>query len=155
MIFHAENHKNNCKILEELIRLKMLLFTTKFFPQFYWLWFFLCAVSIDSKVLYLSQIYCLLTCIILLQVSVRRHSTMYVVNLLIPSCFLITVDLFSFVLPIQNIDRSLFKMTLILGYTVFLLSTNDLLPITGNTIPLISQFLEALLVYFTACEECI
>ncbi|XP_023195564.1 5-hydroxytryptamine receptor 3E [Xiphophorus maculatus] len=88
-------------------------------------------------------------------VSVRRHSTMYVVNLLIPSCFLITVDLFSFVLPIQNIDRSLFKMTLILGYTVFLLSTNDLLPITGNTIPLISQFLEALLVYFTACEECI
>ncbi|XP_032427422.1 5-hydroxytryptamine receptor 3E-like [Xiphophorus hellerii] len=102
---------------------------------------FLCALSIDSKVLYLSQIYCLLTCIILLQVSVRRHSTMYVVNLLIPSCFLITVDLFSFILPIQNIDRSLFKMTLILGYTVFLLSTNDLLPITGNTIPLINVFL--------------
>uniref|UniRef100_M3ZUD2 Neurotransmitter-gated ion-channel transmembrane domain-containing protein n=1 Tax=Xiphophorus maculatus TaxID=8083 RepID=M3ZUD2_XIPMA len=75
------------------------------------------------------------------KVSVRRHSTMYVVNLLIPSCFLITVDLFSFVLPIQNIDRSLFKMTLILGYTVFLLSTNDLLPITGNTIPLINVFL--------------
>ncbi|XP_043985173.1 uncharacterized protein LOC122838528 [Gambusia affinis] len=74
-------------------------------------------------------------------VSVRRHSTMYVVNLLIPSCFLITVDLFSFVLPIQSIDRSLFKMTLVLGYTVFLLSTNDLLPITGNTIPLINVFL--------------
>ncbi|MEQ2191096.1 hypothetical protein XENOCAPTIV_020720 [Xenoophorus captivus] len=64
---------------------------------------------------------------------------MYVVNLLIPSCFLITVDLFSFMLPIQTVDRSSFKMTLVLGYTVFLLSTNDLLPITGNTIPLISQ----------------
>uniref|UniRef100_A0A3B3XL20 Uncharacterized protein n=2 Tax=Poecilia mexicana TaxID=48701 RepID=A0A3B3XL20_9TELE len=74
-------------------------------------------------------------------VSVRRHSTMYVVNLLIPSCFLITVDLFSFILPIQSIDRSLFKMTLVLGYTVFLLSTNDLLPNTGNTIPLINVFL--------------
>ncbi|XP_035996636.1 5-hydroxytryptamine receptor 3A-like [Fundulus heteroclitus] len=74
-------------------------------------------------------------------ISVRRHSTMYVVNLLIPSCFLITVDLFSFMLPVQNVDRSLFKMTLVLGYTVFLLSTNDLLPITGDTIPLINVFL--------------
>uniref|UniRef100_A0A3Q2NSZ1 Neurotransmitter-gated ion-channel ligand-binding domain-containing protein n=1 Tax=Fundulus heteroclitus TaxID=8078 RepID=A0A3Q2NSZ1_FUNHE len=84
---------------------------------------------------------CLLTCNPLLQISVRRHSTMYVVNLLIPSCFLITVDLFSFMLPVQNVDRSLFKMTLVLGYTVFLLSTNDLLPITGDTIPLINVFL--------------
>ena len=64
---------------------------------------------------------------------------MYVVNLIIPSFFLITVDLFSFVLPPQNIDRSAFKMTLILGYTVFLLLMNELLPVTGNTIPLISK----------------
>ncbi|KAM6938600.1 5-hydroxytryptamine receptor 3C-like [Lycodopsis pacificus] len=76
-----------------------------------------------------------------LQVSVRRRATLYVVNLLIPSCFLITVDLFSFLLPPQNIDRSLFKMTLILGYTVFLLIMNDLLPVTGNTTPLINVFL--------------
>ncbi|XP_078114927.1 5-hydroxytryptamine receptor 3E-like isoform X2 [Sander vitreus] len=74
-------------------------------------------------------------------VSVRRRATLYVVNLLIPSCFLITVDLFSFLLPPQTMDRSAFKMTLILGYTVFLLIMNDLLPITGNTIPLINVFL--------------
>ncbi|XP_077964421.1 uncharacterized protein LOC120823430 [Gasterosteus aculeatus] len=74
-------------------------------------------------------------------VSVRRRATLYVVNLLIPSCFLITVDLFSFLLPPQNVDRSLFKMTLILGYTVFLLIMNDLLPTTGDTIPLINVFL--------------
>ncbi|XP_077391126.1 uncharacterized protein LOC144027457 isoform X2 [Festucalex cinctus] len=74
-------------------------------------------------------------------ISLRRRSTLYVVNLLIPSCFLITVDLFSFLLPPQKVDRSLFKMTLILGYTVFLLLMNDLLPITGNTIPLINVFL--------------
>ncbi|XP_019730707.1 5-hydroxytryptamine receptor 3A-like [Hippocampus comes] len=74
-------------------------------------------------------------------ISVRRRSMLYVVNLLIPSCFLITVDLFSFLLPPQKVDRSLFKMTLILGFTVFLLLMNDLLPITGNTIPLISVFL--------------
>ncbi|XP_028443533.1 5-hydroxytryptamine receptor 3E-like [Perca flavescens] len=74
-------------------------------------------------------------------VSVRRRATLYVVNLLIPSCFLITVDLFSFLLPPQTVDRSAFKMTLILGYTVFLLIMNNLLPITGNTIPLINVFL--------------
>ncbi|XP_063748254.1 5-hydroxytryptamine receptor 3C-like [Eleginops maclovinus] len=74
-------------------------------------------------------------------VTVRRRATLYVVNLLIPSCFLITVDLFSFLLPADSSNRSLFKMTLILGYTVFLLIMNDLLPTTGNTIPLINVFL--------------
>ncbi|XP_059923138.1 5-hydroxytryptamine receptor 3C-like [Gadus macrocephalus] len=63
------------------------------------------------------------------------------VNLIIPSCFLVTVDLFSFLLPPQSVDRSAFKMTLILGYTVFLLLMNDLLPVTGNTIPIINVFL--------------
>ncbi|XP_039462445.1 5-hydroxytryptamine receptor 3C-like isoform X2 [Oreochromis aureus] len=47
------------------------------------------------------------------------------------------VDLFSFMLPPQSVDRSSFKMTLILGYTVFLLIMNDLLPITGETTPFI------------------
>ncbi|XP_028301247.1 5-hydroxytryptamine receptor 3A-like isoform X2 [Gouania willdenowi] len=74
-------------------------------------------------------------------ISVRRRSTLYVVNLLLPSCFLISLDLFSFILPPKSVDRSLFKMTLILGYTVFLLMMNDLLPVTGNTIPLINVFL--------------
>uniref|UniRef100_A0A4W6D908 Neurotransmitter-gated ion-channel transmembrane domain-containing protein n=1 Tax=Lates calcarifer TaxID=8187 RepID=A0A4W6D908_LATCA len=75
---------------------------------------------------------------------------MYVVNLLIPSCFLITVDLFSFLLPPQAVDRSSFKMTLILGYTVFLLIMNDLLPITGNTIPLINVFFSLCLALMVA-----
>uniref|UniRef100_A0A3Q0S279 Neurotransmitter-gated ion-channel transmembrane domain-containing protein n=1 Tax=Amphilophus citrinellus TaxID=61819 RepID=A0A3Q0S279_AMPCI len=75
---------------------------------------------------------------------------MYVVNLLIPSCFLITVDLFSFLLPPQSVDRSNFKMTLILGYTVFLLIMNDLLPATGNTIPLINVFFSICLTLMVA-----
>ncbi|XP_054872387.1 5-hydroxytryptamine receptor 3A-like [Amphiprion ocellaris] len=70
----------------------------------------------------------------------RRRPVLYVVNLLIPSCFLITVDLFSFLLPPQSVDRSSFKMTLILGYTVFLLIMNNLLPATGEKTPLISVF---------------
>ncbi|XP_076581983.1 5-hydroxytryptamine receptor 3A-like [Chaetodon auriga] len=83
-------------------------------------------------------------------IRVRRRATLYVVNLLIPSCFLITVDLFSFLLPPQAVDRSSFKMTLILGYTVFLLIMNDLLPITGNSIPLINVFFSLCLALMVA-----
>ncbi|XP_039984754.1 5-hydroxytryptamine receptor 3A-like [Xiphias gladius] len=73
-------------------------------------------------------------------IILRRRPILYVVNLLIPSCFLITLDLFSFLLPPQSVDRASFKMTLILGYTVFLLIMNDLLPVTGETTPLINIF---------------
>ncbi|XP_045905956.1 5-hydroxytryptamine receptor 3C-like [Micropterus dolomieu] len=77
---------------------------------------------------------------IIYSLILRRRSLLYVVNLLIPSCFLITVDLFSFLLPPHSVDRSSFKMTLILGYTVFLLIMNDLLPSTGGRTPLINIF---------------
>ncbi|XP_028259739.1 uncharacterized protein LOC114434618 [Parambassis ranga] len=73
-------------------------------------------------------------------IVLRRRPTMYVVNLLIPSCFLLALDLFSFILPPASVDRSSFKMTLILGYTVFLLIMNDLLPITGEETPLLNVF---------------
>uniref|UniRef100_A0A3Q3DWY6 Neurotransmitter-gated ion-channel ligand-binding domain-containing protein n=1 Tax=Hippocampus comes TaxID=109280 RepID=A0A3Q3DWY6_HIPCM len=74
----------------------------------------------------------------------------FFLNLLLPSIFLITVDLFSFLLPPQSVDRSSFKMTLILGYTVFLLIMNDLLPITGNTIPIINIFFSMCLALMVA-----
>ncbi|KAM4740045.1 5-hydroxytryptamine receptor 3A-like [Anableps anableps] len=74
------------------------------------------------------------------QLILRRRPILYVVNLLVPSCFLIAVDLVSFLLPPQSVDRSSFKMTLILGYTVFLLIMNDLLPVTGERTPLINVF---------------
>lgn len=73
-------------------------------------------------------------------IILRRRPMLYVVNLLIPSCFLVTVDIFSFMLPPHSVDRSSFKMTLILGYSVFLLIMNDLLPVTGNETPLINVF---------------
>ncbi|CAL8253081.1 unnamed protein product [Merluccius merluccius] len=73
-------------------------------------------------------------------IVIRRKAVLYVVNLILPSFFLITVDLFSFMLPPQSVDRSSFKMTLILGYTVFLLLMNELLPVTGNSTPIINVF---------------
>ncbi|KAG7488131.1 hypothetical protein MATL_G00031130 [Megalops atlanticus] len=87
---------------------------------------------------------------VIFYVVLKRRATLYVVNLLVPSCFLITVDLFSFLLPPQNVDRSAFKMTLILGYTVFLLIMNDLLPVTGNRTPLINVFFSICLALMVA-----
>ncbi|KAM8953074.1 5-hydroxytryptamine receptor 3A-like [Pelodytes ibericus] len=77
-------------------------------------------------------------------VVIRRRSVLYVVNLLIPSAFLMLIDILSFYLPPHSIDRASFKMTLLLGYTVFLLIMNDLLPSTANGTPLIG-------IYFSVC----
>ncbi|XP_053316337.1 5-hydroxytryptamine receptor 3A-like [Spea bombifrons] len=78
------------------------------------------------------------------QVVIRRRSVLYVVNLLIPSAFLMLIDILSFYLPPHSTDRASFKMTLLLGYTVFLLIMNDLLPSTANGTPLIG-------IYFSVC----
>ncbi|KAK7889362.1 hypothetical protein WMY93_024922 [Mugilogobius chulae] len=66
--------------------------------------------------------------IITFWVVIKRRPVLYVVNLLIPSSFLMIIDILSFYLPPHSVDRASFKMTLILGYTVFLLIMNDLLP---------------------------
>ncbi|XP_042179616.1 5-hydroxytryptamine receptor 3A [Oncorhynchus tshawytscha] len=78
------------------------------------------------------------------QVVIKRRPVLYVVNLLIPSSFLMLIDILSFYLPPHSVDRASFKMTLILGYTVFLLIMNDLLPSTANGTPLIG-------IYFSVC----
>ncbi|XP_027731170.1 5-hydroxytryptamine receptor 3C-like isoform X2 [Vombatus ursinus] len=75
-------------------------------------------------------------------VAIQRRPRLYVINLLVPSGFLIAIDALSFFLPIESDNRAPFKMTLLLGYTVFLLMMNDLLPVSGT--PLIG-------VYFALC----
>eukprot|EP00079_Xenopus_tropicalis_P035761 XP_017949532.1 PREDICTED: uncharacterized protein htr3c [Xenopus tropicalis] len=82
--------------------------------------------------------------IITFWVVIRRRPLLYVVNLLVPSAFLMLIDILSFFLPPHSTDRASFKMTLLLGYTVFLLIMNDLLPSTANGTPLIG-------IYFSVC----
>ncbi|XP_031430124.1 5-hydroxytryptamine receptor 3A-like [Clupea harengus] len=82
--------------------------------------------------------------IITFWVVIKRRPMLYVVNLLIPSSFLMIIDILSFYLPPHSVDRASFKMTLILGYTVFLLIMNDLLPSTANGTPIIG-------IYFSVC----
>lgn len=42
------------------------------------------------------------------------------------------IDALSFYLPAESENRAPFKITLLLGYNVFLLMMNDLLPISGT-----------------------
>ncbi|XDB46773.1 hypothetical protein AB1E18_000388 [Capra hircus] len=79
---------------------------------------------------------------IMFYVAIRRRPTLYVINLLVPSSFLVAIDALSFYLPAESENRAPFKMTLLLGYNVFLLNISDLLPATGTS--LIS-------VYFALC----
>ncbi|XP_004038137.5 5-hydroxytryptamine receptor 3C [Gorilla gorilla gorilla] len=79
---------------------------------------------------------------IMFYVAIRRRPSLYIINLLVPSSFLVAIDALSFYLPAESENRAPFKITLLLGYNVFLLMMNDLLPASGT--PLIS-------VYFALC----
>ncbi|MBZ3881226.1 5-hydroxytryptamine receptor 3E [Sciurus carolinensis] len=63
---------------------------------------------------------------IMFYVAIRRRPRLYVINLLVPSGFLVAIDTLSFYPPAP------FKMTFLLGYGIFLLMMNDLLSVSGS-----------------------
>uniref|UniRef100_A0A3Q2R132 5-hydroxytryptamine receptor 3B n=1 Tax=Fundulus heteroclitus TaxID=8078 RepID=A0A3Q2R132_FUNHE len=72
---------------------------------------------------------------------IRRRPLLYVVGLLIPSIFLMLVDVVSFYLPLNSGTRIAFKISILLGYTVFRVNLMDELPATAVRTPLIGTFL--------------
>ncbi|XP_075134133.1 5-hydroxytryptamine receptor 3A-like [Leptodactylus fuscus] len=79
-----------------------------------------------------------------LYIVFRRHPMYYVVNLIIPSAFLIIIDIIGFYLPPESGERVSFKITLLLGYSVFLIIVSDTLPASAQGTPIIE-------VYFLVC----
>ncbi|KAM7337648.1 5-hydroxytryptamine receptor 3A [Alexandromys fortis] len=77
-------------------------------------------------------------------VVIRRRPLFYAVSLLLPSIFLMVVDIVGFCLPPDSGERVSFKITLLLGYSVFLIIVSDTLPATAIGTPLIG-------VYFVVC----
>uniref|UniRef100_A0A2K5N4B7 5-hydroxytryptamine receptor 3D n=1 Tax=Cercocebus atys TaxID=9531 RepID=A0A2K5N4B7_CERAT len=63
----------------------------------------------------------------------RHRPSPYVVNFLVPSAILVAIDILSFYLPLESRNYALLKTTVLLGYSVFLLMMNDLLPATGTS----------------------
>ncbi|XP_062262508.1 5-hydroxytryptamine receptor 3B [Platichthys flesus] len=77
-------------------------------------------------------------------VLIRRRPLLYVVGLLIPSIFLMLVDVMSFYLPLDSGVRIAFKISILLGYTVFRVNLAGDLPSSALSTPLIG-------VYFVVC----
>lgn len=74
-----------------------------------------------------------------LQVVIRRRPLFYTVSLLLPSIFLMVMDIVGFYLPPHSGERVSFKITLLLGYSVFLIIVSDTLPATAVGTPLIGR----------------
>lgn len=79
-----------------------------------------------------------------IQVLIRRRPLLYVVGLLLPSTFLMLVDVMSFYLPLNSGTRITFKTSILLGYTVFRVNMADELPVTAVRTPLIGGLLKSL-----------
>ncbi|CAH6866652.1 5-hydroxytryptamine receptor 3B [Phodopus roborovskii] len=77
-------------------------------------------------------------------VVIRRCALAYVVSLLIPSIFLMLVDLGSFYLPPNCRARIVFKTNVLVGYTVFRVNMSDEVPRSAGCTSLIG-------VFFTVC----
>ncbi|XP_037007209.2 5-hydroxytryptamine receptor 3B [Artibeus jamaicensis] len=77
-------------------------------------------------------------------VVIRRRPLIYVVSLLIPSIFLMLVDLGSFYIPPTCSARIVFKTSVLVGYTVFRVNMSDDIPQSTVSTPLIG-------VFFTVC----
>lgn len=70
---------------------------------------------------------------------IRRRPLFYAVSLLLPSIFLMVMDIVGFYLPPESGERVSFKITLLLGYSVFLIIVSDTLPATAIGTPLIGK----------------
>ncbi|XP_021488980.1 5-hydroxytryptamine receptor 3B [Meriones unguiculatus] len=77
-------------------------------------------------------------------VVIRRCPLAYVVSLLIPTIFLMLVDLGSFYLPPNCRARIVFKTNVLVGYTVFRVNMSDEVPKSAGCTSLIG-------VFFTVC----
>ncbi|KAG8563221.1 hypothetical protein GDO81_015980 [Engystomops pustulosus] len=76
---------------------------------------------------------------VIYQVLIRRAPVLYVINLIIPACLLVLVDVASMFIPMEGGERLGFKITVVLGFSVLLLILNDFLPNTDNP-PILGVF---------------
>ncbi|XP_030636313.1 5-hydroxytryptamine receptor 3A-like [Chanos chanos] len=80
------------------------------------------------------------------QVDLGRCSLFYVVNLMVPSALVMLIDVAGYAIPVDSAERIPFKVTLLFGYTVFLVLTTDLLPPFRDNTPVLGVYLVVCLV---------
>ncbi|XP_072281391.1 5-hydroxytryptamine receptor 3A-like [Pyxicephalus adspersus] len=77
---------------------------------------------------------------IVFQITFRRHPLYYVVNLLTPSIFLMIISLAGFYIPPNSGERISFMVTVLLGYSVFLVIVSETSPPAAHGTPIIDMY---------------
>ncbi|KAL9968570.1 hypothetical protein ACROYT_G020678 [Oculina patagonica] len=73
-------------------------------------------------------------------VHIRRRTTYYYINLIIPCALITSLTLLSFFLPPDSGERITLVITNLLAMTVFMLIVAEIMPATSEVIPLISIY---------------
>lgn len=74
---------------------------------------------------------------IMLQITMKRKSELYVVNFILPVLCFICLDFASFLISDSGGEKLGFKVTVLLAVTVMQLILNEILPSSSERIPLV------------------
>ncbi|XP_041672075.1 5-hydroxytryptamine receptor 3A-like [Cheilinus undulatus] len=77
---------------------------------------------------------------IILQITMKRRSILYIVNFLLPVLFFLCLDLASFLISDSGGEKLGYQVTVLLAVTVLQLILNEILPASSNRIPLIAVY---------------
>lgn len=69
--------------------------------------------------------------VVIYKVTIKRTPVIYIINLIIPACFLVILDICSMFIQRYE-ERLVFKINVILGFSVLLLILNNMLPASGS-----------------------
>uniref|UniRef100_A0A8C5WA90 5-hydroxytryptamine receptor 3A n=1 Tax=Leptobrachium leishanense TaxID=445787 RepID=A0A8C5WA90_9ANUR len=94
------------------------------------------SINVDNKTLYTYGEY---YSQVIYQITMKRAPVVYVINLIIPSCFLVFLDLASMYIPTATNERLSFKITVILGFSVVFLILNSMIP-NAKDVPILGIF---------------
>ncbi|XP_018420362.1 PREDICTED: 5-hydroxytryptamine receptor 3A-like [Nanorana parkeri] len=66
------------------------------------------------------------------KIILKRTPIVYIINLIVPACFMVFLDISSMFIELGTGERLGFKITVVLGFSVLLLILNDMLPNSDN-----------------------
>ncbi|NP_001079546.1 5-hydroxytryptamine (serotonin) receptor 3A, ionotropic L homeolog precursor [Xenopus laevis] len=72
-------------------------------------------------------------------ITIKRAPVVYVINIIIPACFMVLLDIASMFIPVGSGERLGFKVTVVLGFSVLLLILNDMVP-SSDSPPILGIF---------------
>ncbi|XP_053556342.1 5-hydroxytryptamine receptor 3A-like isoform X2 [Bombina bombina] len=65
---------------------------------------------------------------VIYMIAIKRAPVVYLLNIIIPACFMVMLDIFSMFIQMETGERLGFKITVVLGFSVLLIILNNLLP---------------------------